>query len=44
MLAVLLVVLLGTCVAAPFFGAVSGDTRSEDAHPTQGWYPATPVR
>ena len=43
MLAVLLLTLLATSVAAPFFGAVSGDTRSEGAHPVQGWYPATPT-
>lgn len=44
MLAVLVVVLLATSAAAPFFGAVSGDMRSEGAHPAQGWYPAAPTR
>lgn len=44
MLAVLLVVLLVTCVAAPFFGVDTSDSRSEGAHPEQGWYPAAPAR
>lgn len=40
MLAVVLFVLFGTCVAAPFLGVDSGDSRSERARPEQGWYPA----
>ena len=44
MLAIVLLVLLGTCLAAPFFGVASGDTRSEDARPEAGWYPALPTR
>ena len=41
MLAVLIIVLLATCVAAPFLGADTSDARSEDAHPKQGWFPAS---
>jgi hypothetical protein len=41
MLIVLFIVLLATCVAAPFFGADTSDARSEAAHPKQGWFPAS---
>jgi len=44
MLVVLLIVLFAACVAAPFFGADTTDSRSENARPAQGWYPATPTR
>jgi hypothetical protein len=44
MLAFALLVLLVACVAAPFLGVDSGDSRSEAARPEQGWYPAAPVR
>jgi flagellar basal body-associated protein FliL len=39
MLMVLFIVLLLTCVLAPFFGVNSGDTRRENAHPKGGWFP-----
>jgi hypothetical protein len=41
MLAVLFLVLLATCIAAPFFGTDTSDARSEAAHPEQGWFPAS---
>jgi hypothetical protein len=41
MLAILFLVLLVTCVAAPFLGADTSDARSEAAHPEQGWFPAS---
>jgi hypothetical protein len=41
MLAILFLVLLATCMAAPFLGADTSDARSEDAHPKQGWFPAS---
>ena len=41
MLSVLFVVLLVTCVAAPFLGTDTSDARSESAHPRQGWFPAS---
>jgi hypothetical protein len=40
MLAVLFLVLLTTCIAAPFFGTDTSDARSEAARPEQGWFPA----
>jgi hypothetical protein len=36
---VLLIVLLLTCVLAPFLGVNSGDARSEHARPGAGWFP-----
>jgi hypothetical protein len=41
MLAILFIVLIGTCIAAPFLGADTSDARSEAAHPEQGWFPAS---
>lgn len=40
MLAVLFIVLIGTCVAAPFLGSDTTDSRSESARPARGWFPA----
>jgi hypothetical protein len=40
MLGVLFIVLLATSVAAPFLGTDTSDSRSESAHPKQGWFPA----
>lgn len=42
MLAMLMLLLLAVCVAAPWLGADSSDARSESAHPTQGWHPLLP--
>jgi hypothetical protein len=39
MLAILFLVLLVTCIAAPFLGANTSDSRSETARPAQGWFP-----
>jgi hypothetical protein len=41
MLSVLFVVLLATCLTAPFLGVDTSDARSEGAHPRQGWFPAS---
>jgi hypothetical protein len=41
MIAVLFIVLLATCLAAPFLGADTSDAHSEAAHPEQGWFPAS---
>lgn len=41
MLVALFIVLLTTCVAAPFLGSDTSDARSETAHPEQGWFPAS---
>ncbi|MDA8435308.1 MAG: hypothetical protein M0Z98_04925 [Actinomycetales bacterium] len=40
MLGVMFIVLLAASVAAPFLGTNTSDSRSESAHPTQGWFPA----
>jgi hypothetical protein len=40
MIAVLLLVLLGICVAAPWLGTDTTDSRTEKARPAQGWFPA----
>jgi hypothetical protein len=39
MVAVLFAVLFLVCLAAPWFGTDTTDSRSETAHPEQGWYP-----
>jgi hypothetical protein len=39
MLAVLFAVLIVVCLAAPWFGTDTTDSRSESAHPDQGWFP-----
>lgn len=39
-----LAVLLLVAVAAPFLGTDSSDARSEDARPSQGWFPAVGER
>ena len=41
MLAILFIVLLATCLAAPFLGTDTSDARSEAAHPKQGWFPTS---
>jgi hypothetical protein len=40
MIAVLLLVLLLVCVAAPWLGTDTTDARSERARPAEGWFPA----
>lgn len=35
----LLGVLVGTCLLAPWLGADTSDDRSEKAHPETGWFP-----
>lgn len=40
MLTLLFLVLLATCLLAPWFGADTSDARSESARPAQGWFPA----
>ncbi len=42
MTAVLLLLLLATCLAAPWLGTDSSDGRSERARPAQGWHPLLP--
>jgi hypothetical protein len=39
MLLVLLLILLATCVLAPWLGADTSDGRSESARPRHGWFP-----
>jgi hypothetical protein len=41
MLAILYIVLLAACAAAPFFGTDTSDARSEAARPEQGWFPTS---
>ncbi|MCU0283417.1 MAG: hypothetical protein MUD13_05885 [Candidatus Nanopelagicales bacterium] len=38
-LTVLFLLLVLTCLMAPWFGADSSDARSERARPEHGWYP-----
>ncbi len=40
MLAVFFIVLFIACIAAPFLGVDTSDSRSEGAHPAEGWFPA----
>jgi hypothetical protein len=44
MLAVLFIVLLTICAVSPWLGTNTSDSRSESAHPDQGWYPIVPMR
>jgi hypothetical protein len=39
MIAILVLALLGLCIAAPWLGTDTSDARSEGAHPAQGWFP-----
>ena len=40
MLAVFFILLLIACIAAPSLGVDTSDSRSESAHPAEGWFPA----
>lgn len=44
MLAIFFLLLLLACVAAPWLGVDTSDSRSESAHPVQGWFPALTSR
>jgi hypothetical protein len=39
MLALFLLALLLACVTAPWLGADTSDSRSQDSRPVQGWFP-----
>jgi hypothetical protein len=39
MVLLLFLVLVIACLVAPWLGADTSDTRTERAHPKQGWYP-----
>jgi hypothetical protein len=44
MLAIFFLLLLLVCVASPWLGVDTSDSRSESAHPVQGWFPALTSR
>lgn len=44
MLAVLFLALLLICLLAPWLGVTTNDSRSEEARPRNGWFPALPTR
>jgi hypothetical protein len=44
MIAILFLILLAVALLAPWLGADTTDSRSEDAHPTAGWYPPLRTR
>jgi len=44
MLAIFFLLLLLVCVAAPWLGVDTSDSRSESARPVQGWFPALTSR
>ena len=39
MLTVLFLILLLACLLAPWLGVDTSDSRREEAHPREGWYP-----